>query len=176
MQLTVLFLGCGTCSVEAGGDELAARTTDGMEEMDQDPGNKGKEEDIMTRARRYLNKKKSESTQSLAGDDKPTVSDILNPGIASTYSAILRNKNQSLQVPNLDGVGQAQLDDIGTFFNKGDYRMANAHFRTNLSKNLNVSFSFNPSNFTCNNCGGGLRSCWGAGKWGDPNAVCVPAV
>lgn len=44
--------------------------------------------------------------------------------------------------------------------------MANVHFQTNFAKNLNVSFSFDPTTLNCNNCGGGIHKVVGVGKGG----------
>jgi len=48
--------------------------------------------------------------------------------------------------------------------------MANAHFRTNFSKNLNVSFSFDPATLTCLNCGGGAHKVVGSSVGGGCSA------
>jgi len=44
---------------------------------------------------------------------------LLSNGVASTYSAILKNKTNSLCIPNLNGTGRenTQAVDTGTFFN-----------------------------------------------------------
>jgi len=145
---------------------MAEGSVGSQEEMDQEETSRPKEENIMDRVRQYLSKRKSVSQ---TGDDqqaKQFMEKLLDKGVAGTYSAILSNKKNTLQVPNLNGMGTSQPVDLGTFFNEGDLRMKNAHFRTNFAKGLNVSFSFDPSNLNCNNCGGGSHKVVGGGRGG----------
>jgi len=114
-------------------------------------------DDLMMRVRSYLSRRAS-SASATSGTSNNTVNvtlseKILPKGAASTYSAILKNKQNSLCVPNLNGVDKSPAAELGSFFNKDDSRMSSAHYRSNYAKSWNVSFSFNPGTFSCTACG-----------------------
>jgi hypothetical protein len=69
------------------------------------------------------------------------------------YSAILQNRNARFSIKNLHGDGEADCrPDIGNFFNKDDLRIKKVHIRSFFTQKQNVSFSFDPTSLTCNNC------------------------
>jgi len=144
-------------------------------EQDKDDGTALGKDDIMLRVRQYLKKSKDTAAPAdNAGEEKKFMEKILGKGVAGTYSAIQKNKSNSLQAPNLNGMGHSKGTDTGSFFNAGNLRMANAHFRTNFSKNLNVSFSFDPATLTCFNCGGGSHKVVGSAVGGGGGVVLGP--
>jgi hypothetical protein len=69
------------------------------------------------------------------------------------YSAILQNRNNRFFVKNLHGDGEADcLPGVGTFYNKDDHRIKKATVKSFFPPKQNVSFSFDPTALTCNNC------------------------
>jgi len=155
------FGGHGAASHGAAGHGAAASAS-GREPMDTDNNtSKGQgqssADDLMTRVRSYLSRRAS-SASTTSGTSSTTVNVSLSEnippkGVASTYSAILKNKLISLCVPNLKSVEKSLAAELGSFFNKDDSRMSSSHYRSNYAKNWNVSFSFHPGTFSCTACG-----------------------
>lgn len=114
-------------------------------------GDEAQPEDLMTRVRQYLNKRKTTVVDTVISlKDR-----LFSKNVASTYSAIQKNNEKALCAPNLHGMESPILCKTGSFFNGGDMRMAGAYFRSNYAKSLNVSLSFEPSSFLCQKCGAG---------------------
>jgi hypothetical protein len=69
------------------------------------------------------------------------------------YSAILKDRLSRFSIKNLNGDGESSVNPkLGTFFNKNDSRIQLANVKSYFGPKQNVSFSFNPSSFICNNC------------------------
>jgi len=134
----------------------------------------GDSENLMKRVRNYLSRRASASSTAGSAVNSNKLSDsVLPKGVASTYSAILKNKLNTLCVPNLNGMDNSLASNIGTFFNEDNSRMLSAHFRTNYVKSWNVSFSFDPNTFTCTNC---AKSPHRVAKMSEGGEDCPPRV
>jgi hypothetical protein len=90
-----------------------------------------------------------------------------------TYVSIVLAKKNKMCPPVIPGTGTHNVDySCGSFYNKGDNRVARTVYKENVA-NLNItSMSFNPTNWICSACpkkhpilGGGLV---GAGEGGAP--------
>jgi hypothetical protein len=69
------------------------------------------------------------------------------------YSAILTERQSRFTIKHLHGDGEADCNPaIGTFYNPPDYRITKTVIKSFFGNKQNVSFSFDPSSLTCNNC------------------------
>jgi hypothetical protein len=72
---------------------------------------------------------------------------------SSTYLYIVSAKKNKLCPPAIPGTGTHNVDySCGSFYNKGDNRVARTVYKENVA-NLNItSMSFNPTNWICSAC------------------------
>jgi hypothetical protein len=69
------------------------------------------------------------------------------------YSAIFNDRQNRFSIKHLYGDGEADCRPlIGTFYDPKDSRTNLAVVKSYFAKKQNVSFSFNPTSLTCNNC------------------------
>ena len=108
--------------------------------------------DISTRVKLYLDKKRNDN-----GIENFVEPVIPNQG---TYRAIKTQKINSMCVSNLNGKETTMCKNYGSFFNSQDGRISYTHTRHAFESSLNVSFSFDPATWQCQNCGDKPHSIW----------------
>ena len=104
----------------------------------------GQSDDISTRAKLYILKKKKE--EAVAALKKCLGEKI------STYEAVLSLTSGDRAAPTLQGGALLAAEDTGSFFSSGDGRISRCYLATSLSEKKTVSYSFQPKSFLCSCC------------------------
>jgi hypothetical protein len=90
--------------------------------------------------------------------------------LGNSYSFILKTRQSSQKLPDLDGGNSFEMD-LGSFTSNNDARIQKVHVREDFNKNQIFTLSFNPSTNNCERCWGGAHTAFGKGGGNTPVAL-----
>jgi hypothetical protein len=109
--------------------------------------------ELALKLKEYLEKVKSKKTSTVTSD--AATADEQHKLSDGTYSAISVSRLNKLKCHDLNGgTGGTLNPQIGTFYNKGDFRVNTCTVRSIFTADQNISYSFDPENFVCVSCTG----------------------
>jgi hypothetical protein len=121
-------------------------------ETDADSSAEDKSVELSKKFKQYLEKIKAAKTSTAStpasADEQHAISD-------STYSAINVSRLNKPKCQDLNGgTGGTINPQLGSFYNKDDFRVNTCTVRSIFTADQNISYSFDPATFACLTCTG----------------------